>query len=279
MMKLFAVSILLATLTAAIAWEGRGRASGIPTSDALFYAGTLQESGVEVTGTRAFTLRLWDSLTATTNTNKKCETTASATEVTRGRFRIALDASCVSAVRANPDLFIEVQVGATSLGRKKLGAMPYAIEADRASAATGALAEQVVPSGAIMAFDLGACPSGWTAFGSADGRTLIGTAAGLTRGTVVGANSVGLSVDQMPAHSHSAFQAPHNHAPANSVNFITGGMAAPANNAGIQLNSGGFNFERFTTDAQPPITVNATGGGQPFDNRQASLVVTYCRKT
>ncbi len=272
------VPILPATIVATIAWHGHGRASGIPTTDTLFYAGTLVESGTAVAGTRALTLRLWDSPTATADVNKKCETTSPTTDVVNGRFRVPLDASCTNAVRASSDLFIEVVVGVTSLGRKKLGAVPYAIEADRASQATGALAQQIVPAGAVMAFDLAACPPGWSGFGSADGRTLIGSTAGLARGTLVGADSVALSINQMPSHSHSAAQAAHSHTAANSVNFITGGGGAGTGNAGIQLNSGGYNFEPTTSSVAPQITVNNNGGGQPFDNRQASLVVTYCKK-
>jgi hypothetical protein len=134
-------SLAMIALTAG--WLRDGSADGIAATDPLYYAGTLHESGAPVSGPRAFTLILWDSETVTATANSKCQTTAATAPVNNGRFRIALDVGCTTAVNANPDLWIEVIVGATSLGRKKLGAVPYALEAQRASAASGALKARV----------------------------------------------------------------------------------------------------------------------------------------
>jgi hypothetical protein len=133
----------LAVFALTAGWLGDGVADGVAATDPLYYAGTLHESGAPVTGPRAFTLILWDSVTASATANSKCQTTAGTVPVNNGRFRIALDVACSTAVNANPDLWIEVIVGATSLGRKKLGAVPYAVEAQRASAASGALKARV----------------------------------------------------------------------------------------------------------------------------------------
>jgi hypothetical protein len=133
----------LALIAATAGWLRDSIADGIAVSDPLYYAGSLQESGTPVTGARAFTLILWDSETATASSNNKCQTTAPTAPVTNGRFRIALDPACTAEIKANPDLWIEVIVGATSLGRKKLGAVPYAVEAQRASEASGALKTRV----------------------------------------------------------------------------------------------------------------------------------------
>ncbi len=46
-------------------------------------------------------------------------------------------------MKANPDLWIEVQVEGSLLGRSKLGAVPYALEAGRASDAAGALDSRI----------------------------------------------------------------------------------------------------------------------------------------
>jgi len=46
---------------------------------------------------------------------------------------VALDATCTTAVNANRDLFAEVTVGTTSLGRRKIGAVPYALQAAHAA--------------------------------------------------------------------------------------------------------------------------------------------------
>lgn len=115
---------------------GRARADGVPAMNPLYYGGVLNDGGRAVEGTRAVTVRLWDAATAGTTV---CTTSAGATTFTGGRFRVALDATCVGAVRANPELWAEVQVEGTVFPRAKLGAVPYALEAGRATAAAGAL--------------------------------------------------------------------------------------------------------------------------------------------
>jgi hypothetical protein len=65
-----------------------------------------------------------------------------------GRFQLALP-DCQAAVGASPDLWLEAIVDGKSLGRTKLGAVPYAIEAshavsaDSADGASGALATRL----------------------------------------------------------------------------------------------------------------------------------------
>jgi hypothetical protein len=46
-------------------------------------------------------------------------------------------------VHANPNVWVEVSVGGAALPRSKLGAVPYAVEADTASNAVGALATKL----------------------------------------------------------------------------------------------------------------------------------------
>ncbi len=122
---------------------GRARADGVPAVNPLYYGGVLSDGGRPVEGARNVTVRLWDAATAGATV---CSTTAAGAMFTGGRFRVALDAACVGAVRANPELWAEVQVEGTTFPRSKLGAVPYALEAGRAvtaSGATGALAVRV----------------------------------------------------------------------------------------------------------------------------------------
>jgi hypothetical protein len=133
----------LALIASTAGWLRDGNADGIAATDPLYYTGNLQESGMPITGARAITLILWNSETETASSSNKCQTTVPTAPVTKGRFRIALDPACIVEIKANPDLWIEVIVGATSLGRKKLGAVPYAVEAQRASDASGALKTRV----------------------------------------------------------------------------------------------------------------------------------------
>ncbi len=119
---------------------GRARADGVPAVNPLYYGGVLNDGGRPVEGARNVTVRLWDAATAGATV---CSTTAVGTTFTGGRFRVALDAACVGAVRANPELWAEVQVEGTTFPRSKLGAVPYALEAGRATAAAGALEARI----------------------------------------------------------------------------------------------------------------------------------------
>lgn len=123
---------------AAIGYKvGRARADGVPSMNPLFYNGLLEDGGRPVEGARDITLRLWDA--ASGGTIACPETTAIATPVLGGRFRVALDPACVGAIQRNRELWTEVVVGGASLGRGKVGAVPFAIEAGRAAAASGML--------------------------------------------------------------------------------------------------------------------------------------------
>jgi hypothetical protein len=89
---------------------------------------------------RSVTVRLWDAATGGT---VACTTVSPTTAFSAGRFRVQLDEACTEAVRANANLWAEVIVDATTFPRSKLGAVPYALEAGRAAAASGALATRI----------------------------------------------------------------------------------------------------------------------------------------
>lgn len=107
-------------------------ADGIPTPNPLYYSGTLTEAGQLVSGQRAITVNLWPD--KTTQGTPLCSTVASSppADVVNGRFRIALASACKIVVNQNPNVYVEVIDGATSLGRAPVGAVPYAVEADHA---------------------------------------------------------------------------------------------------------------------------------------------------
>lgn len=113
-------------------------AEGVPSPDPLFYSGTLSESGKLVNGTRAMTINLWDD--ASKGDSPLCATVDSTAKLSNGRFRVALSAECADAIHANNNAWVEVVDGATSLGRSKVGAVPYALEADHAVTAAHATA-------------------------------------------------------------------------------------------------------------------------------------------
>ena len=124
-----------ATLAAAVGvgayCVGVARADGVPATATLWYTGVIEDAAGQVVadGPRDITVSLHDAATAG---SQLCSTRDTTTSVVSGRFRIELDPACVTAVHENPDVWVEVQVGTEVLGRSKVGAVPYALEADSA---------------------------------------------------------------------------------------------------------------------------------------------------
>lgn len=127
-------------------------ATGFPTENtALHYSGVLTDStGAPLNTTATISVRLFD---AALNGEVQCSATQSNVPLgeTDGQFRIALPATCVEAIRDVGDLWAEVSVGATTLPRQKLGAVPFAVSASEAQHAETAdaaeIATTVAPSG------------------------------------------------------------------------------------------------------------------------------------
>jgi hypothetical protein len=137
MKRALAGLVLTVALGTAAGFVARARAAGVPQADVLTYTGYLEsEPGVALEGAPAIELRLFASDDAA---EPECtaESTAGAALVA-GRFQLALPKKCVDAVHAQPDLLAEVKVDGQSLGKTKLGAVPYALEAAHAVEATTA---------------------------------------------------------------------------------------------------------------------------------------------
>lgn len=259
---------------------GRARAGGAPTLAALTYSGTLNDaSGKPLTGTHNLEVELFD---AAVDGNPLCDTKAAALPLVNGRFSLTLEEKCQTAVKATPNVWAEVFVDGKSGGRTKLAAVPYAIEATHATSAdsaSGALAQQIVPTGAVMAFDLTACPLGWTELTTARGRTVIGVTTGLTRGTPVGSNSTTLSVAQLPAHTHKGTTEGGNPITHRVVYQV--GQSSAGNHAVGWLGGpyGEYTDTNYASAAHTHnFTTGATGDGTAVDNRQDSLPLLYCKK-
>jgi microcystin-dependent protein len=120
-----------------------------------------------------------------------------------------------------------------------------------------------VPKGAIMAFRLQTCPSGWQPAVDLAGRTIVGAGAGQddqngkpltkrTLGQTGGEEMHKLTIAEMPSHSHGVQQA-----------------------AGIDGNRSGqqdalYHAVHGQTDS--------VGGDQPHNIMPPYLVLTYCEK-
>lgn len=141
---LFGGLLALAALGGVFAhFVSRARAAGIPTMQPMVYSGTLTDmNGVALTGAKNIQIELWDQATDGT---QRCSVGPTSEVLTAGAFQMALPATCTTAVHATGDLWVEVFVDGNSLGRTKLGATPYAVEADHAVSADQSSAGFMVP--------------------------------------------------------------------------------------------------------------------------------------
>jgi len=130
-----AVSGILLAASAATLLAVRARAAGIPAANALTYTGYLETpDGTPLTNSVQIAVGIWD---AQNGGNKVCEAESKKVAPVAGRFQLALP-NCQAAIAANPELWLETTVDGKSLGRTKLGAVPYAVEANHAVASDAA---------------------------------------------------------------------------------------------------------------------------------------------
>ncbi len=141
---------------------GRARAQNIPSMPTMFYGVSLDENGATVSGTRDLRVRFFD---AEMGGAQLCETLANSTTVTQGRARIALSETCRAAVQQNVNVWVELAVGGNVVGaRSRIGAVPYAVEAQRANDLTPAAQQRLTAEPD--------CPRGYTRDGTAMGIVL-----------------------------------------------------------------------------------------------------------
>jgi hypothetical protein len=148
---------------------GRAVAGGIPTVQPLVYSGVLHTAeGTPFTASgHNIEIKLWDSATAGT---QLCDTSSKPLTVDgSGHFSLPLVDpvnDCATAIGAHPDTYVEILLDGAVLGgaRSKLGAVPYAVEAnhslnaDTARAATGNLEARLA---ALEAKDVQVLTWGW----------------------------------------------------------------------------------------------------------------------
>jgi hypothetical protein len=121
--------------------SGRARAAGVPAKTPMSYSGVLTDTaGTPLTGSKNIQVVFWDDPTDGT---AQCTVSAGSQPLVAGSFRVPLSDGCTNAVHGYAELWVEVVVDGTSLGRTKLGAVPYALEADTATNAGGALDDRI----------------------------------------------------------------------------------------------------------------------------------------
>jgi hypothetical protein len=162
---------------------GRARAANIPATEPMVYSGALTDAaGAPLSGTRNLQLALWDQ--ATLGASQCATAPTSVTLGPAGTFQLPLPDACTAVVHARADLWLEVIVDNTPIGRSKLGAVPFAVEADTARNAAGALGTRLGAIESRLARDTGGTAqricSGSTPIGSSNWRVYDGIAIALT---------------------------------------------------------------------------------------------------
>jgi hypothetical protein len=148
--------LLASGLTAASFLAGygiRAYAEGAPKQEPLFYSGVLEVDGEPAEGPHDLTLSIHD---AVTGGNQLCMSEYVGAEVDRGHFRVALPDTCVTALRQHRETYLQVGITGPdkdkyNMPRVKLGAVPYALEADRAATAQRASSAATADSAAAGA--------------------------------------------------------------------------------------------------------------------------------
>jgi hypothetical protein len=142
------------------------RADGVPTMQPLWYRGQVtNDRGPLADGsTHPLQVNLWTAAAGGATAACGASRDWVFARDGDGRFELALD-DCVAVVRANRDLWVQVSIDGVAVGeRSKLGAVPYALEADRAANAGGALQAELASIRARLdaAEGGGDCPAGWS---------------------------------------------------------------------------------------------------------------------
>jgi hypothetical protein len=129
---------------------GRARASGIPATMPMTYSATLTDaSGTPLTGMKNLQVAFFKMATAMAGETPECVVALPGQMLVAGAFQAQLPDTCTDAVHRLQDLWIEVSVDGAPLPRTKIGAVPYAVEADRASCG----AANMVDAGAGFCID------------------------------------------------------------------------------------------------------------------------------
>lgn len=123
-----------------------------------------------------------------------------------------------------------------------------------ASITVGGVDNASVPRGAVMFFNLAACPTGWVALIAARGRYLVGLPSG---GTLAGTDGTALTdLEDRPVgqHNHATTDPGHAH---NFVGDATGTDTVPGGDAGAASTSG--SYAGIVASNTTGITVNNAG--------------------
>ena len=112
--------------------SGTADASGIPKVEPLVYSGLLADkTGKPLSGSsHSVKVSLWTAQSSGTQLCTSSSTTVDLSK-TAGRFRVSLPDTCVDVVHRGTVVWTEVKADGVVLPRTRIGAVPYAVEAQR----------------------------------------------------------------------------------------------------------------------------------------------------
>jgi hypothetical protein len=118
---------------------GVASAEGIPLQNPLAYSGQLTDvDGLPSDGNFEIEILLYDDETARDRDALLCSTLAKDVEVEGGFFSVNLHQDCLAAVTEESNTWLELRVDGERLTRSKVGAVPYAVNAQNAVSAKDA---------------------------------------------------------------------------------------------------------------------------------------------
>jgi hypothetical protein len=133
--------------------------------------------------------------------------------------------------------------------------------------------DAVAPAGAVMFFDLAACPAGWSSFDAAQGRYLVGLPSGGTAGAAVGTALSDQENRATGQHTHGVNDPGHFHA----VGYDTEQLANTGNTIGGTRMQGGSNSGSENSDVAFTGISIQNAGAVPGTNAPY-LQLLACRK-
>ena len=148
------------------------------------------------------------------------------------------------------------------------GAQRYSAPAKEMELCDGASWRRAgLPAGAVVAFDLAACPAGWTAFTAANGRNIIGSGT-YALGATGGEESHALTIAEMPAHAHvERVPSPQS----SSVVAASASDAPGGSRISMQPSSGALDGGDLMT--------GDTGGSAAHNVMDPYIALLYCKKS
>lgn len=230
-------------------------ASALAADVVLTHQGRLLAAdGTPRDGATAVTIALWSHATSTdSGTYRRYQEAFPELGIDDGYYTVRLGAAGgLDASLLAGSVWVEVIVGGTPLvPRAPLSAVPVAAQL-ASPPAPG------VPTGAVMPFDLAACPSGWSEYLPARGRFVRGLdPTGVTDPDGATRTAGSLQGDEVKSHTHTSYYWSAETTVANARNNVVG-------NPGTV---GGSTQGTWISDA--------TGGAE---TRPKNVALLYCRK-